>query len=262
MTKLALGVQYNGYRYHGWQKQAHLTTIQGKLESALSAVAAHDVRVFCAGRTDTAVHASNQVIHFETTVTRDIKAWIYGTNTNLPHDIVVSWAQIVDQDFHARFKAQKRFYRYILYNHTIRPALLLQNVSWNFAPLAIEPMLQACQYLLGEQDFSSFRAAECQAKNPVKTMHFIHIQQQGRYIVFDFCANGFLHHMVRNIVGVLLQIGAGKQEPEWCQDVLRAKDRAHGGITAPPYGLYLTGAEYPEHFKISQSVVYPEWFVL
>lgn len=249
--KLALGVEYNGSDFYGWQAQANLPTIQGTLEAALTQIADEPIKIFCAGRTDAGVHATGQVIHFETDVTRQLRAWTLGTNTHLPAAIAVRWAQAMEEeDFHARFSAIARRYRYIIYNHSLRPALLASRVTWYYHPLNIQPMQFAAQYLIGEQDFSSFRSAQCESTTPMRNIHEITVSRQGDYVTIEIQANAFLHHMVRNIVGVLLQIGSGWKDPDWMQEVLHSKDRRIAAETAPAQGLYLTKVTYPEKFQV------------
>lgn len=243
--RVALVLEYNGSRYHGWQSQkSGLPTVQQQLEIALSKVANHPVAVVCAGRTDAGVHASHQVIHFDTTVERSERSWVMGANANLPSDISVRWVGNVTEDFHARFSAQSRRYRYVIYNNPIRPALYNQEVTWNYRPLDDRKMARAAQSLVGEHDFSSFRAAGCQANSPVRTIEFLTVNRFSDFVILDVKANAFLHHMVRNISGVLMAIGAGLQHERWVQEVLQARDRASGGVTAPPYGLYFIDVDY------------------
>jgi tRNA pseudouridine38-40 synthase len=248
--KIALGVEYNGQGFHGWQAQKNLITVQGCLEEALSKIADEKITTICAGRTDAGVHATGQVVHFETNVERDMRAWLRGTNTHLPHTIAVRWAQIVDDEFHARYKARSRSYRYIIHNNASRPALLTGRVTWNYEVLNIATMQAASQYLIGELDFSSFRSAECESSTPMRNLREITINRLDDYIVIDIHANSFLHHMVRNIAGTLMHIGAGFEEPEWMQKVLLARDRRQAGETASAHGLYLTHVDYPEIYKI------------
>ncbi len=246
VSRIALGIEYKGSRYRGWQRQeAGVPSVQEALERALSKVAAEPVGVICAGRTDAAVHASGQVVHFDTAVERPLKAWVMGTNANLPADISVTWARVMPAHFHARFSAMARRYRYAIYNDPIRPAHLAEEVTWNHRPLDIGRMREAAQVLVGTHDFTSFRAVQCQAKSPVKTMHHVRLLEHGRLIVLDIRGNAFLHHMVRNIAGVLMTIGAGERPIEWAKEVLEARDRRAGGVTAHPYGLYLVRVEYP-----------------
>jgi tRNA pseudouridine38-40 synthase len=252
--RIALGVEYDGSSFGGWQRQGHdPNTIQEKLENAIAKVADHDVLVHCAGRTDAGVHGVGQVVHFDTPSVRDMYGWIFGCNTNLPDSISVRWAKIVDEEFHARFSAQARAYRYVIYNHPVRPALGIKHLTWQFRPLDLGLMQQASRYLLGEHDFSAFRATGCQAKSPVKEVQKIDVYARGRLIVIDVQANAFLHHMVRNIAGVLMAVGCGKQPVDWVQHVLQSKDRKQGAPTAGPYGLYFMRVHYPEKFDIPKA---------
>lgn len=243
--RVALVLEYNGGRYHGWQSQkSGLPTVQQNLEIALSKVANHPVEVVCAGRTDAGVHASHQVIHFETSALRSQRSWVMGANANLPSDISVHWVGNVDESFHARFSAKNRRYRYVIYNNPIRPALYNKEVTWNYRPLDEKKMAFAAQCLIGEHDFSSFRAAGCQAKSPVRTVQFLEVKRFSDFIIIDIQANAFLHHMVRNIAGVLMAIGSGTMPETWAEEVLHAKDRSLGGVTAPPFGLYFIHVGY------------------
>ncbi|MCK5639330.1 MAG: tRNA pseudouridine(38-40) synthase TruA [Gammaproteobacteria bacterium] len=249
--RIALGVEYNGSGFCGWQKQSHgERTIQACIEQALSKVASHEIHIVCAGRTDTGVHAVGQVIHFDTDVERSERSWVFGANANLPKDISILWAAFVDDEFHARFSAQHRAYRYVIFSRPIRPSFLRHRVSWEYRPLDEARMRQAAGYLVGEHDFSSYRTVACQAKSPVRIISRLELSHDGPFYFIDIEANAFLHHMVRNIAGVLMSIGAGEHEPEWAQEVLEAKDRTQGGITAPPHGLYLSEVGYPEHFGL------------
>ena len=243
--RVALVLEYNGGRYHGWQSQkSGHPTVQQNLEAALSKVADHPVDVVCAGRTDAGVHASHQVVHFDTSVTRARRSWIMGVNANLPDDISVHWVGNVTESFHARFSARNRRYRYVIYNSPIRPALYNREVTWNYRPLDEVKMASAAKCLIGEHDFSSYRAAGCQAKSPVRTLEFLKIKRFNEFVILDIQANAFLHHMVRNISGVLMSIGSGCKHEGWAEEVLHAKDRSAGGITAPPYGLYFVHVGY------------------
>lgn len=254
--RIALGIEYNGHGYYGWQEQAGLPTIQGILQDALSRVANEPIFLFCAGRTDANVHATGQVVHFDTRAKRHIDAWLWGTNTHLPPSIVVRWARAVDYHFHARFKATARCYRYIIFNHPVRSAILQTRATWHYYHLDVERMREAGKYLIGEQDFSSFRSSQCNSKSPMRNVVAFHIKREGDYIILDIEANAFLHHMVRNIVGTLMKIGAGFKEPEWMQQVLFAKSRRAAAETAPADGLYLTQVRYPEPyiFPVSENV--------
>lgn len=249
--RIALGIEYDGSAYHGWQRQGHESaTVQEVLEKALSRVANHPVTVICSGRTDAGVHGVGQVIHFETTAVRTERAWTHGGNAALPDNISVRWAKPVPQEFHARFSAYARRYCYVIYNHPVRPALGMKHMTWQYRPLDIEKMQQGSRYLVGTHDFTSFRALGCQAKSPIKTLHEIELVQKGPLILMSVRANAFLHHMVRNIAGVLMAVGTGKAPVEWVGEVLDVRDRAQGGVTAPPFGLYFMEAQYPEHFEI------------
>ena len=260
VSRIALGIEYKGARYRGWQRQeAGVPSVQEVLEKALSQVAAEPVSVICAGRTDAGVHASGQVVHFDTRVERPLKAWIMGGNANLPADVSVTWAKVMPADFHARFKAFARRYRYVIYNDPIRPAHLAEEVTWNHRPLDVVRMREAAAHLVGTHDFTSFRAVQCQAKSPVKTVHHLEVIEHGRFIVIDVRANAFLHHMVRNFAGVLMTIGAGEREPGWVGEVLAARDRRRGGVTAHPYGLYLVQVEYPQEFELPQRYLGPHF---
>ncbi|MBA2648868.1 MAG: tRNA pseudouridine(38-40) synthase TruA [Legionella sp.] len=248
--RIALVVEYDGSQYHGWQAQTGLHTVQQAVEHALSQVADQPVTVVCAGRTDTAVHATNQVIHFDSDKERSTRAWFHGVNAFLPKDICIKWAREMPDDFHARYSALSRRYRYIIYNGAIRPALLRSNVTWQYRQLDHRLMHQSAQSLLGEHDFTSFRSVECQSKTPMRLMQSIQVSRADDLIIIDLTANAFLHHMVRNIAGVLMAVGSGKHPLEWVDDVLKAKDRRLGAETAPPYGLYLVQVTYPQHFGI------------
>ena len=259
-SRIALGVEYKGSRYRGWQRQASgVATVQEELEKALSRVADSPVSLLCAGRTDAGVHACGQVVHFDTQAERTLKAWVMGANINLPHDISVTWAKVMPAHFHARFKAIARRYRYVIYNDQIRPAHLGEEITWNHRPLDVERMRQAAQYLVGEHDFSAFRAGQCQAKSPIKKMHHLRVTQHGKMIVLDLRANAFLHHMVRNIAGVLMTIGAGERPVEWMKEVLDSRIRRSGGVTAHPFGLYLVQVEYHDEFELPERYIGPHF---
>ena len=258
--RIALGIAYNGRYYHGWQRQpsGHIS-VQEKLEDALSIVANEPIKVMCAGRTDAGVHASAQVVHFDTVAQRPLRAWTHGGNMNLPDDVAIQWAQPVDEKFHARFSATARRYRYVIYNHALRPALMDKEVTWNYRPLDIVSMQKAAAHLVGTHDFSSFRAAACQANSPIRTMHHLSVIAAGDYIVLDVRANAFLHHMIRNLAGLLMKIGAGEAPPEWAMEVLIAKDRRVSAATAKPYGLYFVDAEYDDAFNLPQTPLGPHF---
>lgn len=248
--RIACGVEYNGAAYCGWQYQDHCVSIQSLVEAALSKVANEPIRVYCAGRTDSGVHAREQVIHFETQALREAHQWMFGANTHLPDDIALLWAQPVAEEFHARYSAQRRQYRYVICNRQMRPALLARRVSWEYRPLDVVPMQQAAAYLVGEHDFSSYRALRCQAHSPVRHLYRLDVSRIDEFICLDLQANGFLHHMVRNIAGVLLTIGAGEAEPIWAKQILELRDRTQGGVTAPADGLYFQQAYYPAEFNL------------
>lgn len=251
MQRVALGIEYNGTEYRGFQFQKHdEQTVQGFLHKALSNVADETISLVCAGRTDAGVHATGQVIHFDTLSPRPLKAWTMGVNTKLPDGIAITWAKNVSFDFHARFSANSRTYRYIIQNTGSRPAIQNGLVTWDKRRLDLAAMKQAALSLVGEHDFSSFRAAQCQAKNPIRKIEYISIRAMAQFIVLEINANAFLHHMVRNIVGVLTAIAAGEKPIQWVEQVLNAKDRTQGGITAPAAGLYLVRVEYPRQFEL------------
>jgi tRNA pseudouridine38-40 synthase len=258
--RIALGVEYNGAGYRGWQRQiAGVPSVQEAVEKALSKVAAGPVSLECAGRTDAGVHACGQVIHFDTFADRPLKAWVMGANANLPADISVTWAKVMPAHFHARFKAYARRYRYVIYNDPIRPAQMNRGVTWNYRPLDIARMRDAAKALEGQHDFTSFRAVQCQAKSAIKTLHHLKVIQHGRFIVLDVRANAFLHHMVRNFAGVLMTVGCGERPVEWVEQVLLARDRRAGGVTAPSFGLYLVDAEYPAEYELPKRYLGPHF---
>jgi tRNA pseudouridine38-40 synthase len=242
--RFAIGVSYCGAGLEGWQSQPSGNTVQDHLERALSQIGGERIGLTAAGRTDAGVHASAQVAHFETSADRQESAWVRGSNSTLPASIAVQWAVPVAEDFHARYSAISRTYRYVLYNHTVRPALLAERTGWFHLPLDLEKMQEAARYLVGEHDFSSFRSAECQAKNPVRTVEEVTIRASGMYILFDFTANAFLHHMVRNLVGCLVYVGKGKHPPDWVSQLISARDRRLAAPTFSPDGLYLSGVRY------------------
>ncbi|PIZ03749.1 MAG: tRNA pseudouridine(38-40) synthase TruA [Gammaproteobacteria bacterium CG_4_10_14_0_8_um_filter_38_16] len=250
MKRIALAVCYDGSRYHGWQHQEEVSSVQQTLEHALSRVAAQPITVICAGRTDAGVHASAQVVHFDTEAERTTRSWVFGANSNLPADISVLWAKQTQHDFHARFSALSRTYRYVICNQLVRPGILNKAVGWQYKNLDVQRMQQATQYLLGEHDFSAFRGSGCQAKHAIRTIYYLNVKKQGSLIVIEVKANAFLLHMVRNIVGVLVQIGEGEKNPDWAADVLHSRDRRNAGITSAPNGLYLVEIDYPAHFEL------------
>lgn len=248
--RVALGVEYCGSAFHGWQSQAQGNTVQDALESALREIAGQSVGVICAGRTDAGVHATHQVVHFDAPVERPITAWVRGVNSHLPEGVAVRWAQPVDGEFHARFSARGRRYRYLLVNRPQRLGLWHGRAGWFHQPLDLAAMRAAAAHLPGEHNFSAFRAAGCQAKSPVKTMWRADVRQQGNLIVFDFEASAFLHHMVRNLVGSLVYIGKGAQTPGWIDELLLARDRKLAAPTFSPDGLYFRGPIYEPHWGL------------
>lgn len=251
--RVALGVEYDGATFAGWQSQPHRNTVQDVLERALSAVAGGSVTTVCAGRTDAGVHALTQVVHFDTEVRRPDSAWVRGTNSNLPSTVAVCWAKPVSEGFHARFSAEGRGYRYLLLNHPVRPALLSGKVGWYHAPLDVDAMRIAAATLLGEHDFSAFRASQCQAKSPVRTLRKFDIVRQGDLIIFDLEANAFLHHMVRNLIGSLVYVGSRRRPVEWVRNVLESRDRARGAPTFDAGGLYLVGVAYGSQWLLPST---------
>ncbi len=255
--KFAACIEYDGTAYCGWQRLSHAPSVQEEVEKALSQVANEPITINCAGRTDSGVHGLGQVVHFETDVERGLKGWMLGTNTNLPDDISVIWIQAVDDDFHARFSAVERRYRYVILNRKARPALLNKYVAWFYRPLDELAMDNAAQALVGEKDFSSFRAASCQARHAMREIKEIGVSRQGDYIYVDLVANAFLHHMVRNIVGSLVQVGEGRWSVEQFVTLIDLKDRTKAGVTAPASGLYFVSVAYPERFGLQQDVRLP-----
>ena len=249
-TRIALGIEYDGSCFLGWQTQPGGGTVQDALQTALSGIADEAVSVVCAGRTDRGVHGRGQVVHFETNAQRPDSAWVRGVNALLPEAVAVLWSQRVAADFHARYCAVSRTYRYVLLNRPVRPALAARHAGWQHAPLEVAPMRVAARQLLGEQDFSAFRAADCQAKSPLRTLHRIDIERQGEYLEFTLCANAWLQHMVRNIVGTLVYVGKGKHPPLWAKKVLESRDRSLAAPTFGPEGLYLDAVEYDQRWGI------------
>ncbi len=248
--RIAIGIEYDGARYAGWQRQAEVDSVQAEVEKALGAVADHSVAATCGGRTDAGVHALGQVAHFDTTAVRSMRGWTLGTNTNLPPDIVVLWAAEVQQGFHARYSALGRTYRYLIQNRSVRPALARQRACWIHQPLDAVAMHEAAQCLVGEHDFSAFRAAECQSRTAVRRLARISVGRVGDQVAIEVTANAFLHHMVRNIAGTLIAVGRGEQPAGWVADALASRDRRAAGITAPAGGLYFLRIEYPRHFGL------------
>ncbi len=250
--RIALGIEYNGSSYSGWQTQKHSPSIQYHVEAALSSVANVDIKVVCAGRTDAGVHAMEQVVHFDTGINRATKSWMLGANTHLPFDIRIIWAQETDEEFHARFSATQRTYQYVILNRVVRPGFFHKLVTHEYQPLDITLMQQAANYLIGKHNFNAYRAKHCQSKTPIRTMHKIDVIRKDNFVVIEYTANAFLHHMVRNISGVLMEIGSAQKKPEWANEILQLQDRQHKGVTASPDGLYLTSVQYPDKFELPQ----------
>ena len=248
--RIAAILEYDGAGFSGWQRQAHARSVQGVVEEALSAVADEPIQVTVAGRTDAGVHAVAQVMHFDTSAVRGDYSWVRGANSNLPPEVALLWAGQVDDGFHARYSATGRHYHYVILNRPVRPTYLARRVTHEYRLLDVASMQEAAEHLLGEHDFTSFRAADCQAKSPVRELRALEVARHGERVHIRAHANAFLQHMVRNIAGVLMTIGAGEREPIWAKQVLDACDRAAGGITADPHGLYLREIEYPEPLKI------------
>ena len=255
--RFALCVEYDGSEFSGWQTQQGQRTVQQELESALSKVADHSISVITAGRTDARVHATGQVAHFDTIASRDLLSWHFGVNRFLPNDIRVHWVIQVDSDFHARFSAVQRSYRYIIYNNNVKPCLLRRHVSYQYRPLNVELMNAAAKSFIGEKDFTSVRAAGCQAKTAIRNLIDLRVYRSNDWVWFDVTANAFLQHMVRNIAGMLMTVGYEDETVSWVEKVLLAKDRTVAGITAPPNGLYLTEVEYPNKFNINKPHAKP-----
>lgn len=263
MKRIVFGVEYDGSQWRGWQTQPDGHTVQDRLEVALKQFAQRDIVTTCAGRTDAGVHAIEQIVHFDTDLDRSMFSWVRGVNAHMPRSIAVRWAVEVQSDgndlFHARHSARLRTYHYVVHNHPVRSPLLQFRTGWVFRPLDLEPMRTAAGYLLGEHDFSAFRASECQAKSPIKTLHEIGIERRGDLLVFTLRANAFLHHMVRNIVGSLILTGTGVRPPEWIAEILKGKDRRLAAPTFMPDGLYLARIDYDEKWRLPQQkqLVFP-----
>lgn len=260
--RLAVGVEYDGARYAGWQAQPGLPTIQDSLQKALSVVADHPVSVTASGRTDAGVHAVGQVAHFDTTADRPVRGWVLGANTQLPPDIVVNWAMEVERSFNARHTALARSYRYLILKRATRPALMRDRVCWVRAELQVEAMHEAAQVLVGEHDFTSFRSAECQSPTAMRHIDSISVTGDGRLTTIEVSANAFLQHMVRNIAGTLMQVGAGEQPPSWVAETLAVRDRKRAGVTAPAAGLYLWRVRYPPSLQIPELVPNRPWAMI
>jgi tRNA pseudouridine38-40 synthase len=258
--RIALGVSYNGQSFEGWQSQASGLTVQDALESALSRfIDQGPVSTICAGRTDAGVHGLMQVVHFDTEVERAESSWVRGTNTYLPDSVAIQWARTVPDTFHARFDARRRRYAYVLLSSPVRPSIEAGRVGWVFRPLSLPAMQAGAAQLLGEHDFTSFRASQCQAKSPIKQMLRIDIRQRGPYWCFEFEANAFLHHMIRNIMGCLIAIGTEQQPPEWMGTVLQARDRDAAAPTFSPDGLYFLGPVYDEGLNLPTQTAAFDW---
>ncbi|RYX91159.1 MAG: tRNA pseudouridine(38-40) synthase TruA [Comamonadaceae bacterium] len=257
--RLALGISYNGQAYEGWQSQASGRTVQDRLEAALGKFTTQRVTTLCAGRTDSGVHGVMQVVHFDTDLQRDTSSWVRGTNRYLPADIAVQWAQPVPDEFHARGSAVARRYAYVLLESPVRPSVEAGRVGWAFRPLDGGAMREAAAHLLGEHDFTSFRASACQAKSPVKTLTQIGIHQRGPYWRFEFEANAFLHHMIRNIMGCLVAVGQGNHAADWMLQVLAARDRDAAAPTFSPDGLYFLGPVYDGRWGLPASAPAYDW---
>jgi tRNA pseudouridine38-40 synthase len=255
--RYALGIEYDGSRYHGWQRQKNAVSVQQNVEKALSKIADENIEVICAGRTDTGVSATNQVIHFETHKVRKDVAWTLGVNTHLPSDIAVSWVKQVDESFHARFSATARRYRYVINNNRLRSAILSQGITPCHYPLDEKLMHQAAQSLLGKHDFTSFRTVHCQSHSPVRTLIHCNVSRQGDFVIIDIKGNAFLHHMVRNIAGSLMRIGQQLETIAWLGEVLEAKNRCVAGMMASAAGLYFVGVDYPQEFNIPKPPLGP-----
>lgn len=257
--RIALGLEYDGSDFAGWQSQDHARGIQAVVEEGLTVVANHQVEVVAAGRTDAGVHAAMQVVHFDTDVVRTERAWMRGATANMPKQVSVLWAREVPEGFHARYSALARSYRYVILNRAPRPALTDERVSWVRDSLDERRMHAAAQHLVGEHDFSSFRAAQCQSRTPMRNLHQIAVSRHGELVILTVTANAFLHHMVRNIAGVLIAIGTGERPVDWTAEVLSYRDRKLGGVTAAPGGLYLAGIRYAAALKLPSE---PAMFTL
>ena len=251
--RVALGVEYDGAPYCGWQSQSEKCGVQDFLENAISKIAEQPIRTHAAGRTDTGVHALMQVVHFETETVRPDSAWVRGVNAFLPASVRVQWAKLVDDEFHARFSAKQRCYQYLLANQPTAPAIYADKAGWYHLPLNVAAMQQAISFLQGEHDFSAFRASECQANSPIRNLTVATIEAHGNFIIFNFSANAFLQHQVRNMVGALVYVGKGKYPPEFIKNLLDNKDRTLSPPTFSPSGLYLTGVAYDEKFELPKT---------
>ena len=257
--RLALGLSYRGGGYQGWQSQLGGRTVQDALERALSKFADRPVRTVCAGRTDAGVHALNQVVHIDIDIDRADISWVRGSNRYLPADIAIQWCRVVDSSFHARYSAHGRHYAFLVLESPVRPSIEAGSAAWVFRPLNADVMREAAEHLLGEHDFSAFRAAECQAASPVKTLRRLTITQRGSYWRFDFEANAFLHHMVRNLMGCLVAVGQGSRPPGWVAELLQSRDRSLAAPTFSPDGLYFLGPHYDPAFDLPRRTPAFDW---
>jgi len=248
--RIALGIEYAGTPFTGWQSQPDGRGVQDALEHALTAIAGETIGAIAAGRTDAGVHATLQIVHFDTSAARPDSAWVRGTNTRLPREIAVQWAKPVSDEFHARFAASARHYTYLLANRPVRPAILAGRIGWYHRSLDVGAMREGAAALVGTHDFSAFRAATCQARSPVKTLALAEIEAVGECIRFDFSATAFLYHMIRNIVGALVRVGAGKAPPAWIGELLAGRDRTRAAATFAADGLYFTGADFDPQWQL------------
>lgn len=260
MQRFAIGIEFSGIRYRGWQtQQAGVRSVQETLEKILSKIADEPITLHGAGRTDAGVHATNMVAHFDTTAIRPIRGWLMGANSQLPKDIAIQWIRPMPFEFHARFKAQARRYRYVIYNAPFRPALLHKQVTHAYYPLDTDAMIEAASKFAGTHNFESFRAASCQSNQPVRHVSHCRLIRHGAFLVLDIQADGFLHHMVRNIAGCLLEIGQGFYDIDHIDEIFAAENRKAAGITAPPDGLYFIHADYPAEFELPERPLGPHW---
>jgi tRNA pseudouridine38-40 synthase len=250
--RIAIGISYEGSPFEGWQSQRSGNTVQDRVENALGCVAGVPVRIAGAGRTDTGVHAVGQVAHFDCDIERPDSAWVRGGNSHLPPEIAIQWATVVPSEFHARFSALARSYRYVLYNHPVRSALASRHAGWFHLPLDIDAMRRGIAYLAGKHDFTSFRSSQCQAASPIRTIEEVTVTSRGPYIIFDITADAFLHHMVRNIVGTLIYVGKRRFPPEWVDDLLQKRDRSKAAPTISPAGLYLNKVRYAPEWRLPE----------
>ncbi|AEO08557.1 tRNA pseudouridine synthase A [Buchnera aphidicola str. Ak (Acyrthosiphon kondoi)] len=260
IKRFALGVEYDGSFYHGWQRQKRVSSIQEEIERALSIIANHKIDVICAGRTDAGVHSIGQVIHFSTTAVRKKSSWSIGVNSYLSKNISIVWVKSVPESFHARYSAITRSYRYIIYNYSFRSAIFQTKLNHVYRKLNVSKMHSEAQFLLGEHDFTSFRALGCQSYSPYRNIKKLNVFRFNHWVVIDITANSFLHHMVRNIVGSLIEVGMSKKKEFWMKDLLRKKDRSYAGATAPAQGLYLVYVEYPSYFNFPRSAYTSTFF--